>query len=375
MPYPRHVLQSVEMPAVTQVRASDDHVPGANYNNMQWRIGYSSLLAWALAIAPFKDNYWSTTQQPGSSCGNSLEISPALQEAISVFSAGPVSPGDGVGFSDVALIMRACTTGGRLLQPSRAATAIDSAIINRAFPSASTAKGEIYATYSLVSGWAWDSVLAAQVNASYTLTPSDLAPIRADAAVKDDSIPAVERLRYGASGAPKAGDLGTLAYSINSTTFDISTLTVQPFSASSPIAIKTCGEWDFQVWHTAPIFANGIAVSPSHILQSDPPNLQSTTYLSDLRCPVLHTIVLCISPLTCAQVLGDVSKFIPMAPARVAHVGVGGPTVTLSLVGEVGEAVPITWWTQPNGVKSVTCNMCADGTAALVLPAGSCQCL
>lgn len=333
MPYPRHVLQSVEMPAVTQVRASDDHVPGANYYHNQWRIGYSSLLAWAVAVAPFKDNYWSTSLQPGSSVGNSLEISPALHEAISVFSAGPVTPGDGVGYSDRALIMRACTTGGRLLQPSRAATAIDACILNRAFPATSGAKGEIYATYSSISGWLWDHVLAAQVNASYSLAPSDLAPTRADALVKVDAIPAVDRLRYHSAGtAAPSADLGTIAFSINATTFDPASLVVAPFSPSSPIAIQPCGETDFQVWHTAPVFANNIAV------------------------------------------LGDVTKYIPMAPARVRSVVVSGPSVTLALVGEPGEAVPISWVL---GVELTTtaCTLCADGTATLSLPAGTCQCL
>lgn len=29
----------------------------------QWRIGYSSMLAWALGLAPFKDNAWSVAVQ------------------------------------------------------------------------------------------------------------------------------------------------------------------------------------------------------------------------------------------------------------------------------------------------------------------------
>ena len=29
MPYPRHAMQSVELPPVTQIRASDDYVPGS----------------------------------------------------------------------------------------------------------------------------------------------------------------------------------------------------------------------------------------------------------------------------------------------------------------------------------------------------------
>jgi hypothetical protein len=97
------------MGQVTQIRASDDHVPGRNGGNslVQWKMGYSSMLAWALGLAPFKDNYWSSAQQPGSSCGNNAtEVTPSLHNAASTFSAGPVTPGDGVGFSDVPQIMR-----------------------------------------------------------------------------------------------------------------------------------------------------------------------------------------------------------------------------------------------------------------------------
>ena len=131
MAYPRHALQSLEMPTATQIRASDDHVPGRGGGNtqVQWKMGYSSMLASALGLAPFKDNYWSSAQQPGSSCGsNASEVTPSLHNAASTYSAGPVSPGDGVGLSDVAQILRACNAAGLLLQPSRPATALDSQV-------------------------------------------------------------------------------------------------------------------------------------------------------------------------------------------------------------------------------------------------------
>ena len=51
MPWPRHLLQSVEIPAVTQTRVSDDYTPG----NSQWEIGDTTILATALGLASFKD--------------------------------------------------------------------------------------------------------------------------------------------------------------------------------------------------------------------------------------------------------------------------------------------------------------------------------
>ena len=67
MAYPRHVMQSLEVPAVTQVRASCDYHPGntagCSFPYCQWNIGTSSLLAWAVGIAPSKDGFWSTEVQ------------------------------------------------------------------------------------------------------------------------------------------------------------------------------------------------------------------------------------------------------------------------------------------------------------------------
>jgi len=61
MPYPRHVLATLGVRAVTQVRASDDYQPG----NAQWHIGETSVLLHALRVAPFKDTFWTAAKQPG----------------------------------------------------------------------------------------------------------------------------------------------------------------------------------------------------------------------------------------------------------------------------------------------------------------------
>jgi hypothetical protein len=57
----RHALQTLEIPVVSQARVSNDYQPG----NDQWKIGISSMFAHSLGVAPFKDNFWTTTDQPG----------------------------------------------------------------------------------------------------------------------------------------------------------------------------------------------------------------------------------------------------------------------------------------------------------------------
>jgi hypothetical protein len=318
MAYPRHALQSVELSQVTQIRASDDHVPGDDSDHHQWRIGYSSILAWALGLAPFKDNYWSTASQPGGSCGNAVEITPALQEAISLFSAGPVTPGDGIGFSDTAMIMRTCNTAGRLLQPNRAATSIDSQVVGAVFPSATTPRGDVYATYSYVSGWMWDHVLAGMLSQDYNLLPSDVAGIRSDAVLRG------MKPRIGA-------DMGTVAYSLNATSFDMASLVVQPFSTASPVALKTCQYADFQVWHTAPVFQNGWAY------------------------------------------LGELTKWVPVADARTKSIDVFDTSVVVSIIGQAGEQVPLSFYDTAAGeLSTVVCTVGVDGSARAMVPGPYC---
>lgn len=59
MSHVRHILQSVEMPAATNARASGDYIhPGPGAGGHQWDIGTTSILAHAVGLAPSKDNYW-----------------------------------------------------------------------------------------------------------------------------------------------------------------------------------------------------------------------------------------------------------------------------------------------------------------------------
>ncbi|KAK3784670.1 hypothetical protein RRG08_017133 [Elysia crispata] len=59
--YNRHILQSVVIPSVTQARVSSDYRPG----NDQSKIGITTMFVDALNLAPSKDTFWSTGNQPG----------------------------------------------------------------------------------------------------------------------------------------------------------------------------------------------------------------------------------------------------------------------------------------------------------------------
>ena len=51
MQWTRHVMQSVEIPAVTQIRITAGYVPGGN----EWIIGDATIIAHAVGLAAFKD--------------------------------------------------------------------------------------------------------------------------------------------------------------------------------------------------------------------------------------------------------------------------------------------------------------------------------
>ena len=116
MTYIRNLIQSREMRAVTNARASGDYQPG----NDDWDIGMSSIMMHALGLAPSKDNWWSTQFQSGFReryANESSEPYSRLHSAAASLSNGPVILSDKIGVSDTALILRTCDSRGRLALP------------------------------------------------------------------------------------------------------------------------------------------------------------------------------------------------------------------------------------------------------------------
>ena len=145
MAWPRHVLQAVMIPVVTQTRASGDYRPG----NSQWKIGDSSILLHSLGIAPFKDNFHSNSVGQEDCQAKNPEPSPSLHAFISVLSTGPVGPGDGAGYANKDLILTTCMSDGLLLKPSKPAMSLDSTFVQRAFGKGGP-DGYLTATYTEV---------------------------------------------------------------------------------------------------------------------------------------------------------------------------------------------------------------------------------
>lgn len=224
MPYPRHLLQSLEVPAVTQTRASDDYTAG----NSQWMIGDTSILDNALGLAPFKDNFFTNSTQPRGGCHTIFqEPYPLLQAVVATYSTGPVGPSDHIAAVDKTIVMQTCAIDGRILKPSKPMRNIDSSFLQRAFGSGGPS-GEVWSTHTEVSGLRWYHVLSVDLTSTYQFLPKDML------------------------------DSHQSEYSVSWVAYTHTLLSDPvPFDESRPIELPKCGRSDFGLWHIAPVFENG----------------------------------------------------------------------------------------------------------------------
>lgn len=117
-----HLLASLDNPSVTTMRTSVDYKPNISKETYWPQFHTVAMLAWALGVWPFKDNFWSSER-----CGQ--------QEAlISALSGGIVAVGDGLGQTVRDIVMRTCRADGLLLKPDRPATPIDKMFLPHSRP-------------------------------------------------------------------------------------------------------------------------------------------------------------------------------------------------------------------------------------------------
>lgn len=248
MPYARHLLQSLEVPAVTQARASDDALPGSS----QWSLlGGQAVLYDALGLAPSKDGFWSTSLQPDNPYQDNdvdKEPYPELQSAVVTLSAGPVSVGDGIGHSNVPLVLRSCMADGRLLQPSAPAKLIDAAFHVRADPTNTRGPhGEVWVAWSYVANRRVGYVLAAELDRAFTLRPHDAT--------------SVDHVAGPAQGGARGWWALDVRQALAAGTDGSGTVQAETFSPTQGLRLRKCGDWDFEVFALLPVERNGWALA------------------------------------------------------------------------------------------------------------------
>lgn len=194
-----------------------------------------------------QDNFFSTDKQGTNRKG--IERFNRLQAVVSTLSTGPVFPSDAVGDSDVALILRSCDAGGRVLRPDRAATSMDKNILDKALAlglamsngigrdvgsdkvSGSDANpGELEYTTSTVAGITTYIVLAANTSIKYTVSLAEL----------------------GAYGATDY-----VAFEANSS--NIITRLTSGTDGQNSLVMPTTDRWSFNLWTVVPVLSGGYA--------------------------------------------------------------------------------------------------------------------
>eukprot|EP01116_Phalansterium_solitarium_P018896 TRINITY_DN5142_c0_g1_i3.p1 TRINITY_DN5142_c0_g1~~TRINITY_DN5142_c0_g1_i3.p1 ORF type:complete len:741 (-),score=235.75 TRINITY_DN5142_c0_g1_i3:178-2400(-) len=241
MPLPNHLLQSTTIQAVTQSRASNDYNPG----NDQWKVGYTGMLLWSLGLMPFKDDFWTTSNQPNcpSSFAQCVEPNPVLQALVATLTAGPVGFSDAIGHTDTELVMRTSRADGLLLKADKPATPVDKVLLQFDF-SSEPQLYEAWSSTTTLSGTTWTYVLGADLPTDVTLTPGDL-------------------------GLPSGGSFVAWDFFANTTA---------PFDAGHPLVLKAAKQSvpvDFSYYTISPVLSNGwtiigelskfITVSPGRV--------------------------------------------------------------------------------------------------------------
>jgi hypothetical protein len=173
MPFVRHLMQSLEIQSVTQARASDDYVVSPYDGYPNWKIGGQTMLIDALGLSPSKDGFWSSSYQSNNPYGvDRFEPCPRLQSLVTTLSCGPVAVGDGIGYTDTALLNRSIRKDGRLLQASSPAMKIDAQFLQAAFRDDTKGpSGEVWFARSAFGG---GFLFATELEYSWVVSPQDL---------------------------------------------------------------------------------------------------------------------------------------------------------------------------------------------------------
>jgi len=184
---PPELLQSLELPMVTNFRGSNDYYFGGS-----WDTGISFLLIHALGIRPSTDTFWTTNnsglgpEAPYHACGSKgcppdhSDAGGLLHSILALFSTGPVGFSDAIGQTNASRLFPMIRKDGQLLQPTRPLTSIESLLAN---DKSSMPKGQIYMSHTIGLPTAHGSlgvsayyILGHQLNEPFDLKPFDIYP-------------------------------------------------------------------------------------------------------------------------------------------------------------------------------------------------------
>jgi len=117
-----NLLDALDRPVATTIRTSIDYAAGVSKESFWPFFHQVNMLAWAVGLLPFKDNFHAAER-----CGTAEAL-------ISSLGAGMVGVGDRLGEADPALLAHTCRQDGLLLKPDRPAFPIDAMFLEHRRP-------------------------------------------------------------------------------------------------------------------------------------------------------------------------------------------------------------------------------------------------
>jgi hypothetical protein len=298
-----HLMDSVDKPSVTSIRTSIDYQPGVSKESFWPQFHTVNMIAFAVGILPFKDNFRSA----------GLETRPEPEALISILSAGMVGPSDKVGEMDRGILLRTCRDDGLLLKPDRPALPLDAMFLPNQRPyTVSTVSRRPEGTWTYLAAF----LLA---SGHPERRPAD----EAFAAFAYDGISVGEMFIFPKKVTDWKADLGTelglngrlVAYDWRAGTASVVEGTLQ----ITPIGHL----YDYAYFVLAPVFANGLAL------------------------------------------IGEPAKYITMADRRFVEVMPGTDSISVKLAGVPGEEVTLLVYDTKSGMllPTVPAVIGQDGTA------------
>lgn len=370
MGLPSITLASVQWPSVTNARLQGDGYPGSG----RYDIFQTALLYGAVQLAPFLDQFWSTSCQPAldnpygnSTCEGDVEG----LAAIATLSTGPVGFSDLVGFTNASLLALTSRSDSVILAPSLPLVNVEF-FFGAGLPAAAGGGARIASAPSYIStagssgydsssqaayayphpqtatqAYMWLSVFATFVAADVTVAPVDLWPLLP---LTEPSINGyyVSQLSHSASCVDGRGPQVTgCAYEFGG-------------SAVSPLlTANTGGSWH-ELYTVSPIFSL---------------NASSSSGSSGSGGSGSYAVGW--------SLLGELGKFVRVSPYRVVSVEPGcaslapqpagaGPSLCVALTGAAGETVKRFALVDPTAtVRLVDVALGAAGRAVLVCTCSS----
>jgi hypothetical protein len=113
MPSGAHLMDTIDRPVVTTIRTSTDYKSDVSKETWWPQFHTVNLLAYAVGLLPFKDNF------------RSADVRGFEEALVSILSAGMVGPSDALGASVPAILRATCRDDGLLLKPDRPAFPLD----------------------------------------------------------------------------------------------------------------------------------------------------------------------------------------------------------------------------------------------------------